>query len=127
MRIVRSLDQLDGEPLTDISSLGGVPTYSTLLRDGNGHVVAIGVADFAAGVRTNWHRHPGGQVIHVISGRGWIQSRGEQPHELTPGVCVVAEPNEVHWHGASEHAPLAHLGVSIGDTEWLDLPPGPGI
>ncbi len=76
------------------------------------------VVSFADGARTNWHSHAGGQVLHVIEGAGRTRSRGGEVVELGPGDVVVAEPGEVHWHGAAEGASMTHLAISIGDTSW---------
>lgn len=73
---------------------------------------------FAAGARTHWHRHPGGQYLYAVEGEGRVQSRGSEATPLLPGDCVYAEPDEEHWHGAGESTPLAHLAISLGETQW---------
>ncbi|MEO0913988.1 MAG: cupin domain-containing protein, partial [Pseudomonadota bacterium] len=40
---------------------------------------------FTAGARTHWHTHPLGQTLHVVSGRGLIQCRGEAAQIIEPG------------------------------------------
>ncbi|MGH7777333.1 MAG: hypothetical protein ACREPI_09165, partial [Candidatus Dormibacterales bacterium] len=46
-----------------------------------GPVSGVGVAlvHFETGVRNHWHSHAGGQVLHVVEGEGWVQSRGGEP------------------------------------------------
>ena len=33
---------------------------------------------FTPGARTNWHQHPVGQILYVVSGVGRVQLEGEQ-------------------------------------------------
>ena len=44
---------------------------------------------FEAGARSNWHSHPLGQTLIVVSGTGWHQCEGE-PKEITTGDIVFA-------------------------------------
>jgi quercetin dioxygenase-like cupin family protein len=73
---------------------------------------------FGPGGRTHWHRHPNGQYLHVVEGKGRVQSRGGEVVHLLPGDTVYAEPGEEHWHGAAEDHEVAHLAFSFGRTEW---------
>ena len=38
---------------------------------------SLGVVTFEPGARTNWHIHPGGQVLLVTEGKGYFQERGQ--------------------------------------------------
>lgn len=78
------------------------------------------VVRFDAGARNHWHSHAGGQLLHVIEGEGWVQSRGQAPQRIRLEDTVTADPGEEHWHGASRHAPMTHLAVAIGETRWLE-------
>ena len=73
---------------------------------------------FETGARTHWHRHTGGQVLHVLEGRGRTQVRGQAAVELGPGDIVSVPADEEHWHGAAEGATMTHLAISLGTTEW---------
>jgi quercetin dioxygenase-like cupin family protein len=75
---------------------------------------------FETGVRNHWHRHTGGQVLHVVEGEGYVQARGGAVQRIRPGDTVSIEPDEVHWHGAAEGGPMAHLAVNGGETLWLE-------
>ncbi len=75
---------------------------------------------FGPGGRTHWHRHPGGQYLHVIEGEGRAQSRGGEVLRLQPGDTLYADPGEEHWHGAATDQAVAHLAFSFGATEWLE-------
>lgn len=83
-------------------------------------VLVLGVS-FAPGARTDWHSHPGGQVLHVASGRGVVMNRDGQRLEVAAGDTVTTPPGEVHWHGAAAASPMMHLSItSHGVTEWTE-------
>ena len=82
--------------------------------------VRVLMVRFEAGARTDWHTHDGGQVLHIIDGSGLVQTEGEEVRKVDSGDLVVAEPGEKHWHGAGESAPMVHLAVSVGETNWLE-------
>jgi quercetin dioxygenase-like cupin family protein len=92
------------------------PMHSAAEADG---VNVLGVS-FAPGARSDWHTHPGGQVLHVLSGIARVQTEGGSTVTARPGDTVHAEPGEVHWHGASPDSPMIHLSItSGGPTRWL--------
>ena len=79
------------------------------------------VVHFAAGARTHWHAHPGGQLLYGVSGRGRVRSRGEPGHVLTPGEIVYIPPGEWHYHGGAPDSPMAHVSANIGGApDWGD-------
>lgn len=81
----------------------------------------VGVVHFAPGARTRWHRHPGGQFLYGISGRGRVRTRGESGHVLEPGDVIHAGPDEWHFHGGTPETPLVHVAVNGGgDPEWAE-------
>jgi quercetin dioxygenase-like cupin family protein len=79
------------------------------------------VVHFAAGARTHWHAHPGGQLLYGVSGRGRVRSRGGPGHVLTPGDIVYIPPGEWHYHGGAPDSPMAHVSVNVGGApDWGD-------
>jgi 4-carboxymuconolactone decarboxylase len=79
----------------------------------------VGIVSFAPGARTRWHRHPGGQFLYGVSGRGRVRTKDERGHVLTPGDVVHVGPDEWHFHGATPDSPLVHLAVNGGGgPEW---------
>jgi quercetin dioxygenase-like cupin family protein len=79
----------------------------------------IGVVQFAPRARTHWHRHPGGQWLYGVSGRGRVRTRGETGHVLEPGDVVRVGAAEWHFHGATPHTPMMHVAVNgAGAPEW---------
>ena len=66
---------------------------------------------FEPGARTNWHSHPLGQTLYVISGIGRFQTKGEPIREIRPGDVVWIPPNEKHWHGGSPTSGMTHIAM----------------
>jgi quercetin dioxygenase-like cupin family protein len=79
---------------------------------------------FAPGGRTNWHSHPLGQTLYVLSGVGRVQLLGGPVHEIASGDVVRIAPGEVHWHGASPGAQMVHIAVQEEldgrAADWLE-------
>lgn len=80
---------------------------------------ALGVL-FEPGARTDWHTHPDGQVIYVVSGAGKVQKDDGETVHISAGDVVYSPAGETHWHGATEHSYMMHLSLTTGGpTEWL--------
>jgi len=80
---------------------------------------------FEPGARTAWHTHPVGQALHVLSGVGWVQLKGEAAKAIRPGDSVWIEAGEVHWHGAGAGRTMVHLAMQEKDADgvavvWLE-------
>jgi quercetin dioxygenase-like cupin family protein len=72
---------------------------------------------FGPGARTAWHRHPYGQVLHVLHGVGRVQRRGGPVHEVHAGDTVVSAPGEWQWYGAAPHVFMAVMSVHETDPD----------
>jgi quercetin dioxygenase-like cupin family protein len=77
---------------------------------------------FVDGATTNWHRHPGGQLLWVVSGTARVGTARDASRTLAPGTLVVADPDERHWHGAAPGADTVVLSLTWGATVWEDTP-----
>ena len=66
---------------------------------------------FEPGARTNWHTHPLGQTLYVISGIGRFQTKGGPVQEIRPGDVVWIPPGEKHWHGGSPTSGMTHIAM----------------
>lgn len=80
---------------------------------------------FEPGARTNWHTHPLGQTLHVLSGVGRVQLLGQPVQVIRPGDTVWIAPGEKHWHGAAPDQGMAHLAIHEADASgahvvWLE-------
>ncbi len=79
---------------------------------------------FSPGARTNWHTHPLGQTLYVISGVGRIQKQGEAIQEILPGDTIWIAPGERHWHGAAPDHAMSHIAIQEElegkSVNWLE-------
>ena len=79
---------------------------------------------FGPGARTNWHTHPLGQTLYVISGVGRVQTEGQPVREIRAGDTVCIPPGEKHWHGASPTTGMVHIAMQEaldGNTaDWME-------
>ena len=80
---------------------------------------------FTPGSRTAWHSHPRGQVLHVVEGAGYVQSRGGEVEHVHAGDTVSTAADEEHWHGAAPGSFMSHLAVQPASpdgrkTAWGD-------
>ena len=116
----RTSDAVEWGPAPQ-ESFTGRAWFGPLVDRGN-EINVLAVA-FEPGARTNWHSHPGGQVLYCVSGIGLVANdRGERT-PLTPGGAVQIPPGELHWHGASPESPMTHLSITAGgETVWADDP-----
>ncbi len=84
--------------------------------------IGAGSVTFEPGARSNWHRHPGGQVLLVTEGKGHYQERGTPVRIMQKGDVVKCPPGVEHWHGASPDTELTHIAISTnaekGAAEW---------
>jgi quercetin dioxygenase-like cupin family protein len=79
----------------------------------------VGVVHFSPGARTHWHRHPGGQFLYAITGRGRVRTRDEAGHVLEPGDVIHVGPDAWHFHGGTADTPLVHVAINGGGApEW---------
>lgn len=95
-------------PLVDNDSI-----YNTL----------VGNVYFEPGARSNWHRHPSGQILLITDGVGYHQIKGQPRQTLKKGDVVKCPPNVEHWHGASPDVGMLQLYIlpktENGIVTWL--------
>jgi quercetin dioxygenase-like cupin family protein len=80
---------------------------------------------FEPGARTNWHTHPEGQFLYVVTGAGRAGTEGGPVVEIEAGDVVFFAPGEKHWHGAGPDAFMVHIAITPalitdGGTDWLE-------
>jgi len=83
-----------------------------LLPSDKNNDFTLGVVSFEPAARTNWHTHPKGQVLIVISGRGIYQERGTPARHLVKGDVVNIPEETEHWLGAAPDSEFTHLTIS---------------
>jgi 4-carboxymuconolactone decarboxylase len=89
----------------------------------NGLNCSLGSVTFEPGARSNWHSHPGGQILLVTEGTAWYQEKGKAKRAIQTGEAVTCLPNIEHWHGASPEGKMTHMAVGPnsdhGSVTWL--------
>jgi len=105
-----------GEKITNSNFAGTAYLHmmgatDTTLHANYGHVT------FEPKARTNWHSHPGGQLLFIIEGKGFYQAKGEPARLLKKGDIVEIPRNVVHWHGAVPDSEFAHIAVSLNTND----------
>ena len=93
----------------------------------NGETPDAGIfrVSFEPAARTNWHTHPEGQILHVVTGAGRAQREGGEVAEIRTGDVVYFAPGERHWHGAATGSAMVHVAInpamsSDGGTDWME-------
>ena len=89
------------------------------------HIAArldVGIVTMSPDGLTPPHSHDGGQVLLVTAGTGFVEVVGGERLIVTVGDVIVAQPGEVHIHGALGAGPFAHLTVT---TLGYQFPAGP--
>jgi 4-carboxymuconolactone decarboxylase len=85
---------------------------------------SMGSVTFELGARTNWHRHPSGQILVITDGAAYYQEKGKPKQTLSKGQVVKCPPGVTHWHGATRVGSMTHLAVSpnleMGQVVWLE-------
>lgn len=85
---------------------------------------SLGSVSFGPGARTNWHKHPGGQILLITEGTAFYQERGSEKRTLKMGESITCPANVEHWHGATPKVKMTHLAVgpntNRGPVVWLE-------
>jgi quercetin dioxygenase-like cupin family protein len=80
---------------------------------------------FEPKARSNWHTHPRGQHIIVVSGVGYTQTWDNKKTIIKPGDVVWCPEDVKHWHGASKDIAMTHLVITEADengknVNWME-------
>jgi len=67
---------------------------------------------FEPAARTYWHSHPYGQILHVKSGKGFVQWKDGPAYVIEEGDSVWIGPDELHAHGAAPDSAMCHLAIT---------------
>jgi quercetin dioxygenase-like cupin family protein/alkylhydroperoxidase/carboxymuconolactone decarboxylase family protein YurZ len=111
-----------GEIITG-SNFTGTAWLQMLVINDSTYNASIGNVTFAPKARTNWHKHPGGQILLITHGHGYYQEKGKPAKLLQKGDVVRIPPGAEHWHGATANSTLTHIAISPnqlkGNVVWL--------
>jgi quercetin dioxygenase-like cupin family protein len=112
-----------GERITNDHFIGAVWLEVLVPADSTFNCPIFNVT-FEPGTRNNWHKHPGGQILLVTSGKGYYQEEGRPAQVLHAGDVVTIRPDVKHWHGAAKDSWFTHIAISTnpqkGEAEWLE-------
>lgn len=111
-----------GEKITNENFTGVAYLHQMILSD-SVNPSQVGNVTFEPGARTNWHLHPGGQILLITGGTGYYQERGTAKRIIRKGEVIRCTPNVPHWHGASKDEQLIQVAVTNtqrGVTVWLE-------
>lgn len=79
---------------------------------------------FDPGARTNWHTHPLGQTLHVVSGLGLFQGAEGPVRFIRPGDTIWIPAGERHWHGATPETSMTHIAMHEAEggsnVDWAE-------
>jgi quercetin dioxygenase-like cupin family protein len=94
-----------------------------LVTNDSTYNTVIGNVYFEPGARSNWHRHPSGQILIITDGVGYHQIKGQPKQTIRKGDVVKCPPNVMHWHGASRDTGMQQLYIlpktEKGIVTWL--------
>ncbi|MES2847557.1 MAG: carboxymuconolactone decarboxylase family protein [Bacteroidota bacterium] len=110
-----------GEKITNGNFIGNAFLYSMINPDSLNPSL-VGCVTFEPGARSNWHRHPGGQILVIVNGTGYYQELGRPKKIIKKGESIKCPPNIPHWHGASNNEQLIQIAITNnqnGPTVWL--------
>ena len=111
-----------GDKITN-NNFTGSAWLQMLVNNDSTYCMSIGNVTFEPGARTNWHKHPGGQILLVTDGTGYNQEKGKPAQQLHKGDVVKIPPDAEHWHGAAPNNGLTHIAISPntdkGSVVWL--------
>jgi len=111
-----------GDKITN-NNFTGTAWLQMLLINDSIYNTSIGNVTFEPGARTNWHKHPGGQILLITDGQGYYQERGKPAQLLKKGDVVKIPPMVEHWHGAAPNKSLTHIAIGPntdkGSVVWL--------
>ncbi len=94
-----------------------------LVANDSTYNTVMGNVYFEPGARSNWHRHPSGQILIITDGVGYHQIKGQPRQTIKKGDVVQCPPNVLHWHGASPDIGLQQMYIlpktEKGIVQWL--------
>lgn len=113
-----------GEKITNNNFSGTVFLKMMGASDTTLHT-SFGNVTFEPKARTNWHSHPGGQILFITEGQGYYQIKDQPVRLLRKGDVVEIPRNLVHWHGAAPDSEFAHLAISLNTDDGSAVWSGP--
>ncbi len=112
-----------GEKGPEKNFTGNAYNYGMVMPDST-YTTVVGNVYFEPGARSNWHTHPGGQILVITDGKGFHQIEGQPVDTLQKGDVVKCPPNIRHWHGASPDTGMQQMYIvpntEKGIVNWME-------
>lgn len=119
MKIVRNSDGQSKQGTT----FSGKATLTPMITAQQVGGMQLSVVEFEDGAVTNWHKHPGEQILYILEGKGRVGDE-EKHWAVEPGDVIHIGPGERHWHGAAAGHNMCHISVTnVGSPIWEDHAP----
>jgi quercetin dioxygenase-like cupin family protein len=88
--------------LADIDFGSTYPTKgATTFAHDSTYNTFVGNVYFEPVARSNWHRHPSGQILIITGGTGYHQIKGQPRQTIKKGDVIRCPADVEHWHDAS--------------------------
>jgi 4-carboxymuconolactone decarboxylase len=100
-----------GKKIISNNFTGTAFLHQMLIPDSTGKM-QVGNVTFTPGARSNWHYHPGGQILLITGGTGYYQEKGSPKRIIRKGDVVNCPPNILHWHGASAKEEMIQIAIT---------------
>ncbi len=112
-----------GEKGPEENFTGNAYNYGMVMPDST-YTTVVGNVYFEPGARSNWHTHPGGQILIITDGEGYHQIEGKPVDTLRKGDVVKCPPETKHWHGASADTGMQQIYIvpntEKGIVNWME-------
>jgi quercetin dioxygenase-like cupin family protein len=75
---------------------------------------------FDAGAHTRPHTHSSDQILHFVSGTGFVVFPGEERQPMPEGSITVVPAGALHMHGATDEGPVCQISILAADRtdDW---------
>ncbi len=111
-----------GEKIGNENFVGTAYANMMVIQD-SVYQTQVGNVTFEPKARTNWHKHPAGQILLVTNGRGYYHEKGKPAQLIQKGDIVKIPPDTEHWHDAAPDGSLTHIAINPninkGKVVWL--------
>lgn len=112
-----------GEKGPEKNFTGNAYNYGMVMPDST-YTTVVGNVYFEPKARSNWHTHPGGQILVITDGVGYHQIEGEPVQTIRKGDVVKCPPETKHWHGASADQGMQQMYIvpntENGIVNWME-------
>ena len=118
MQVIRG----SAAPSRQGTTFTGDVTLTSLLGAAEPGGISVASVHFEDGARTNWHEHPGEQVLYILDGQARAGTADGEVR-ASPGDIIHLPANQRHWHGAVAGGSMTHLSITtIGPPTWYEAP-----